>query len=170
LFLAGLLIGGALFAALLLSWIFEVRLAESLTTGLKLCFLALVTFSLVADIARSRRVNMDVVFGACCVYLLIGLIWAALYALLEAAVPGSFDLGSLPGDAGVAPSADSAQARLTYFSFITMTTVGYGDVTPLTAPARSLSMLQGLVGQLYLAIVIARLVGLEISTRMSERG
>jgi hypothetical protein len=161
LFVVGLLMGGGIVAAILLGQFLDISLLESLARGLKLSFLTLVAGALVLDLGRSRKVDLDVVFGACCVYLMIGLIWAAGYALLEAAAPGSFDFGPLTD-----PSADSAQARLVYFSFVTMTTLGYGDVTPLAPTARSLAALQGLVGQLYLAIVIARLVGLEIATRL----
>lgn len=163
LLVAGLLLGGGVVVALLLGRFFDLPAGESFAPALRFCFLALVAVSLILDIARSRRVNMDVVFGACCVYLLIGLIWASLYQVTEAAAPGSFDFGPLAG------GADGAEeGRLAYFSFITMTTVGYGDVTPLAPVARTLAAMQGLVGQLYLAIVIARLVGLEISTRMRD--
>jgi hypothetical protein len=163
LLVAALLLGGGAVVALFLARIFDVSAAESFASALKFCFLALVAVSLILDIARSRRVDMDVVFGACCVYLLIGLIWASLYGLIEAANPGSFDFGPLANGA-----AESVRGRLVYFSFITMTTVGYGDVTPLAPVARTFSAMQGLVGQLYLAIVIARLVGLEISHRMRD--
>jgi hypothetical protein len=165
LFVMGLLLGGGTVLALLLSWYFDTAAAESVTAALTFWFLVLVAASLIMDIARSRQVDMNVVFGACCVYLLLGLIWAALYGLVEAAAPGSFDFGPMADG-----SRELARGRLTYFSFITMTTVGYGDVTPVTPPARTLAAMQGLVGQLYLAIVIARLVGLEISQRMNARG
>jgi hypothetical protein len=163
LLVAGLLLGGGVVVAVLLGWLFDLSLAERFASGLEFCFLTLVAASLLMDIARSRRVDMNVVFGACCVYLLLGLIWAAVYSLLESAAPGSFDLSGRPD------GAESAASGLVYYSFITMTTVGYGDIVPLSPPARALSALQGLVGQLYLAIVIARFVGLEISTRMSDR-
>ena len=163
LLVAALLLGGGAVVALLLARIFDLSAAESYAAALRFCFLALVAVSLILDISRSRRVDMDVVFGACCVYLLIGLIWASLYAVIEAAAPGSFDFGPLAGGA-----AGTEEGRLVYFSFITMTTVGYGDITPVAPVARTFSAMQGLVGQLYLAIVIARLVGLEISNRMRD--
>jgi voltage-gated potassium channel Kch len=59
---------------------------------------------------------------------------------------------------------------MVYFSLVTMTSVGYGDIAPLAAPARSLAALEGLLSQLYLAIIIARLVGLEIAGRMQNSG
>ncbi len=118
-------------------------------------FLLLVLVSVLGDVLRARRVTADTVMGAACVYILMGVAWGYLFDIVEWLEPGSFVLSA---DA----LADSAvrSAQLTYFSFITLTTVGYGDITPLTPAARVFSMVEGLIGQLYIAILIARLVGL----------
>ena len=117
------------------------------------------------DVLRRREVDMDAVLGACCVYLLIGLAWESIYAFVEWQIPNSFALPTgIPGSGG-GTGAMATQADLMYFSLITMTTIGYGDITPTSPPARMLSALQGVVAQLYIAIIIARLVGMELANR-----
>ena len=93
------------------------------------------------------------IMGAICVYFLIGLIWADVFFILETLQPGSFQI----------PPEQVGQATLDYFSYVTLTTLGYGDITPISAPARSLSLLEAMMGQLYLAVLIARLVGIHIA-------
>jgi len=96
--------------------------------------------------------------GAIVVYLLFGGIWAQLYQVVALTIPGAFRLPE-----GLAINDPNALQRLlTYFSFITLTTTGYGDITPVHPVARTLTMLEALVGQLYPAITLARLVSLEI--------
>ena len=80
--------------------------------------------------------------------------------LLESIQPGSFQISEDEG---------SVVSNLSYFSFVTLTTLGYGDVTPSSLPARSLSLLEAVMGLLYVAILIARLVGIHISQSMSKK-
>jgi Ion channel len=92
--------------------------------------------------------------GAIVLYLLIGLVCAVGYAVVHAYTPGAFG-GAVVRDANTLD-------QWVYFSFVTLTTLGYGDVTPVTSAARSLAILEALVGQLYPAIIIARLVSLPL--------
>ena len=96
----------------------------------------------------------NVVYDAVVIYLLIGITWSDVYAVLEHLPPGSFNLAGA--------SAIEVPA-FTYYSFVTLTTLGYGDVTPLTDQARSLAILEAVIGQLYMTVLVARLVGLLIS-------
>ena len=98
----------------------------------------------------------DRVFGAVVLYLLLGVLWAVAYQLVERLVPGAF--------AGNTDKRDGL-AEWAYFSFVTLTTVGYGDITPVALGARSLAILEALVGQLYPAVIIARLVSLQVSSQ-----
>ena len=93
------------------------------------------------------------------VYLLLGLIWMSAYKLLLRAVPGAIHFAS--GE----PSDLRLGHGLGYYSFVTLTTLGYGDITPVHPVARSLASGEALVGQLYPAILIARLVSMQLASR-----
>ncbi len=93
--------------------------------------------------------------GAVAVYLLLGVAWAKVYALVETLRPGAFHLGAATGG--------HLGAKLIYYSFITLTSVGYGDITAVHPFARSLSTMEALVGQLFPVILIARLVAMELA-------
>ncbi|MCB0793952.1 MAG: two pore domain potassium channel family protein [Flavobacteriales bacterium] len=128
-----------------LTGVLLVRVAEILTALLLLYSL----YWLFRTIARSGPVSRDTIIAAVVGYLALGSISRILLFLLEEEHPGSFVLAS---DPGIAPD-------LLYFSFVTLTTLGYGDVVPTTEVARSLAVWIALAGQLYLTIVIALLVG-----------
>ena len=102
------------------------------------------------EVFRSRAVDHDVLAGAACCFILIAFAWSSAYVWLEVSQPGSF---SIPAGADPWP-------ELLYFSFVTLTTLGYGEITPTVDAARSLVLLEAVVGVLYSAIVVARLVGL----------
>jgi hypothetical protein len=91
--------------------------------------------------------------GAVAAYLLVGLTWALAYEWLELVRPGSLQVGASP--------ADGAYPATLYFSFVTLTTVGYGDVTPVSQQARALSNLESLIGVLYPAVLIGRLLSMD---------
>ena len=124
-----------------------------------LLFLGLTAAGLLARVFRPGRITAQRIQGAVAVYLLLGLIWGFAYSLLELERPGSFELSEplRPDNVSI---HDEHMRHLVYFSFVTLTTVGYGDVTPVSAGARTLAMLEALLGQLYLVILIARLVSL----------
>jgi len=103
-------------------------------------------------------VDRNLLFGAMCVYLLMGLIWAILYGLIFQFLPGSFN--GIEGVDGKAP-----MDTLLYFSFITLASLGYGDITPVAPLARTLAYLEVISGQLYIAIMLAGLVGLFLHDR-----
>ena len=117
-------------------------------------FLAYVLAIILSHIFREREVTEDLITGAVCAYLLIGIVWTFVFYFLELANQGSFALGgTFRHDIG----------PFLYYSFVTLASLGYGDIVPLTSPARSLAVLEAVTGQLYLAITIARLVGVHAS-------
>jgi len=132
--------------------------------GMSVAFFGFILVVLLRNIIESEKVTVDLIYGAMSVYLLIGLAWASLYSIVELAVPGAFDFGEL---------AASSESHMThgelrffgYFSFVTLSTLGYGDITPVTPFARSLSALEAIVGQLYIAVLIARIVGMHIAQK-----
>src|SRR5204863_7015600 len=101
--------------------------------------------------------SADSIYGAFCGYLLVGLIFGHLYRCLEALSPGSFH-----GNADfMAHVQDERYTHflLVYFSFVTLTTVGYGDITPASEATRGLAVVEAVIGQFYLAVLIGELIG-----------
>jgi len=117
-------------------------------------FLGFVTLVLLGSILRDNRVTHGTLCHAVSTYILIGLLWAAGYALVDQCDPNAF-AGSLH-----ASSVGVTWNNCVYFSFSTMTTVGFGDIVPVSAHAKSLAIVEMVVGPLYLIILVARLVGL----------
>lgn len=123
------------------------------------CFLTILVISFGKHLARVRRVSTNVVCAALCLYLVIGLLWGALFALLESVVPGSF-AGPLL-DQSSSPSDDAR--HLQYLSFVTLSTLGYGDITPQTRGAASLCQVEAILGQFLTVVLVARLVGVQVA-------
>ena len=117
----------------------------------------------------SDRVTANTIFAALCVYLLLGILWAIVYSLAEAIDPGSFNF-SFEDEPGAMRFGGDESAFALYYSFVTMTTLGYGEIVPGTAPVRMLAALQALTGQMYLAVLVARLVAMHISHSSAGRG
>ena len=114
-----------------------------------------------------NQASGDAIFGAVCGYLLLGVIWALVYSAVETASPGSFTLSSASKTPILAGRLD--RAILSYYSFITLATVGYGDVTPSTPLARTLAWIEAITGQFYLAILVAGLVGVKVTQAIKEQ-
>ena len=130
-------------------------------------FLSLIAFLLVSISYTLRQVvfgtelNTNRLVGAVCVFLLLGVIWALAYSFLELLIPSSFT--------GIEPGAGQGwESDWIYFSFVTLTTLGYGDITPVSATARSLVYMQAIAGQFYIAVLVAGLVGAYISDKQSS--
>ncbi len=117
-------------------------------------FLGYTAVVILTHLFRKKAITADMIMGSVCVYFLIGLMWGFVYSVLENFSPGSFLIEQ---------ATANHLADFIYYSFVTLTTLGYGDIIPLSAPARSLSALEAIMGQLYIAILIARLVGIHIS-------
>jgi hypothetical protein len=109
-------------------------------------------------VLRSSEIGGDVLYGAISVYFLVGGVFCQIYVLIETWHPGSFCIAPAYNIDGVVNWSD-----FIYYSFTTLTTLGYGDVIPVTSQARSFSVLEAIIGVMYLAIIISRLVGMYIS-------
>ena len=128
-------------------------------------FLSIIGLLILWYVMRSARITVNTLCGAISVYLLMGLIGGMLYAGLDHVDYHSFQFANiLKRDASGQPiDWYQRSGLLLYYSFVTQTTVGYGDIAPITASARTLSAIQAVLGQMYLAVLIARLVGLHIA-------
>ena len=124
---------------LAMSWIFSAALY----------FITIVY--LVRYVFQPRIMTPDKLFGAAAAYLLIGVLWAYLYAIIGAFYPKSFMVVGTPGEL--------VYADALYLSITVLTSTGFGDVTPLTRPARGICMVEQITGALFVAILIARLAG-----------
>ncbi len=111
-----------------------------------------------------RRVSSDMICASLCVYLLLGILWALAYSMFHFLDPTSFAFSFAEnGEAEVMRFGGERTFIAIYYSFVTMSTLGYGDIVPISSPARTCAALQAIVGQLYLAVLVARLVGLHVS-------
>lgn len=115
---------------------------------------------IVASLFRQRDVTLNTIMGAVVTYLLVAVGFSMLFQLLELRDPGSFS--GLP--AMVHQDRAELQGWMLYFSLVSITTIGYGDVVPVSELARPIAVMEGVFGQLYLAVMIARLVGLHLSS------
>jgi hypothetical protein len=138
-------------------------------------FLWLVTLVYVAAtilqaVFESQKVGVETLQASLCVYLLLGLIWVFIYALIDLSAPGSFmssDPLRLASRTLDTPRAEFM--RLVVFSYATMVCTGYGDLVPANGFANMCASLEAMTGQVYLAVVIARLVGIQSNQRMDEQ-
>jgi hypothetical protein len=138
-------------------WPIEAHHPVPLLMGLifSSAFFTFVTAQIFRDVFNRQTITKDTLFGAICIYVLLGLAWSFIYLFQETVAPGSFDLGSMSER-----SYPELSAAFLYYSYTTLTTTGYGDILPLTQEARSLAILEQGVGVLYIAIMVARLVSM----------
>ena len=127
----------------------------------EIIFYGFMFISILSYVFREKEVTNNVIYGVIVVYLFIGVMWAFIYSLTESIHPGSFSIADGQINVG--------RSLFVYYSFVTLTTLGYGDITPLTAPANSITILEAITGQLFLAILIARLVGIHVVQSMNEK-
>ncbi len=120
---------------------------------LSIVIYAFIATSILKFVLNRGPVTSQKIYGALCAYLLIGHIWAFIFRLFYTWHPGSLDL-AIQREPGI--------HDFVYYSFVTLTTLGYGDITPIEPVARALSWIEAVIGQFYIAVVVARLVGLHI--------
>lgn len=125
-----------------------------------LLFYIFLISGILKDLFTEKEITSDMIIGAICVYMLLGAMWASLFTVLEIIQPGSFLMPE---------NATTELSHFFYYSFVTLTTLGYGDITPVTSAARSLSILEAIIGQLYIAILVSRLVGVHIAQSQKEK-
>ena len=162
-FIMGLLIALPTFVAQWSLYFSKIPSLELVHRIFGAVFFAYVLIIMISYLFREKNVTVEVITSAISAYFLIGLTWTFIFSFLEVLHPGSFVLSS--------QNQIKDMDQLFYYSFVTLTTIGYGDITALTKPAGSLSVLEAMMGQIYLAVLVARLVGMYIlqSAKMESK-
>ena len=138
-----------------LVWVREVH------SGLSFAYCVLLAGIVLRRVTGRGEVTRHRIEGAVAAYLLLGLAWTFAYLLCNALLPGAFSGAVLSGSDG-----EDAFGRFLYFSFVTLTTVGYGDIAPAVPTTQMLAVSEALIGQLFPAILLARLVSMELHYRL----
>lgn len=133
-------------------WLFYL---DNLTT---IAFLGFVCVQFLKYILTRRRVTNNVIYASMCVYLMAALIWAAIFANIHVFYEGAFHFATL--SEGQHIPNDQLMGVFSYYSFVTLSTVGYGDIVPVHKVAQSWAALEAMMGQFYIAIIVARLVSM----------
>jgi len=123
-------------------------------------FLLIAIFVFAKKIFEEKRITLDTIEGGIAIYFLTGIFWALVYGVCLYFDPRFLSL----------PVGQAVFSDLIYYSFVTMTTLGYGDITPAAPFARNLAILEAAFGQLYIAVFIARLIGLHLSGAKNTKG
>ena len=131
-------------------------------------FLGFTVVVVLHHVFTTDRVTIDTIAAALCVYLLLGVLWALVYSAMELLSPGSFIILSGGGEDESIGFGGKGTVIALYYSFVTMTTLGYGDIVPNSSPARMFAAMEAIMGQVYLAVLVARLVALHISHSMGR--
>lgn len=146
----------------LLRWLWYFKVTDSLaflelSIIFDVIYLLAVSIAILSYILGSRQITIDMLSGAISVYFLLGIMFGYLFSLIELHQPNSFHL----------PEGTDINGRnisvLIYFSFVTLTTLGYGDATPITEIARSVVIIEAILGQMFIAVLVGQLVGMRIS-------
>ena len=156
--------GGVLASIMILTmWLDNFFEHDIFSTASMICGILLtivVTKNTLMFIIKSETITREVVYAAMLLYILIAQLWAMVYMLLYLIEPATFNL----------PGGQGNLLEFEYYSFVTLTTLGFGDITPQTNVAKMFSVLEAVVGQLYLVVVIAWFVGMGIARRSQNSG
>ena len=152
-------------ALLIIMWLqpagIESNLLSVIQVILFVLFFSLIIISLIRFINRSEQANLNVIISSVIIYLLFGIVGGTIAYLFYSVYPGAYTL-----PAGV---NEPRALQFIYFSYVTMSTLGYGDITPARPETQTLSYLLAITGQLYVAIIIAMLVGKYLMHRSVEK-
>lgn len=126
-------------------------------------FSAVIITSIASFLSSCKNITLDLIFGSLIVYCFLGIAWAFLYSLVDCFSPGSF------GNIITEITFQEKMSHFFYFSFVTLSTLGYGDITPVTEFTRSLTIIEAVTGQIYLVVMVAWLVGMKVSQDMEKK-
>lgn len=164
--------GTAAAPAVVLQWYVTVSQTDGVLVAAHVfgvLFLGYTVAVILRYLLTCAHVTANSIYASLCAYLLLGIIWALAYSLIDVMQPGAFTfaLASDPGSWRMQFGGGNSGYAL-YYSFVTLTTLGYGDIAPVIMPARMLATLEAVTGQIYLAVLVARLVALQIAHSNSQ--
>ena len=155
------------FTTFIMQWIsaiFKLELLNDVSKGLNSLFFIVVVVALILQIASAKEVSLTVILDSIAGYLLIGIVYSIFIFFIIRNVPDAYS--NQMGDVAVDGNINASPPL--YFSFVTIASLGYGDIVPLKPISRSLATLIAITGQFYMAIIVAMLIGKFISQRGSE--
>ena len=144
----------------------HVMAVSLLQDALVVVFLGYVVMLIVRSLFNRREADLDTIAASLCAYILIGVLYSSLFSCFIEVDPRSFAANNMEMEQ--MHFGDYRTASALYFSFVTLTTLGYGDITPVAVPARILAVSEAIIGQLFLVVLVARLVGLHIAMEIAE--
>jgi hypothetical protein len=149
------------FLSFIIIWAFheKIRHLELIAFVLLFIYFSFISYFLFMDILNSKEVTLSVVFGAFTGYFIIGALFFFIFALLDVIYPDTVSV-----DMGIRGSAD----RIFYFSFVTLTTIGYGDILPTSVLGQKIAILEALFGQFYIAAIMATIVGKFLNAKSNK--
>ncbi len=155
-----LTIAGALLITAFLGAFIPGAWLKSMGFAIFVIFFLFVAYEVFHQIYKSPKVNVGIIYGLFCGLIILGILGALIFTIIEQTSPGSFsNLSQGPGKVN----------DLVYFSFITLLTIGFGDIIPLSSIAQRLTMLFGIVGHFYTVVVIALVIGKYLANSMVEK-
>ena len=160
-FKLAIILGASVLVGEFAGYFFHQKAVLVITTGLSSLYLLLVTVLILVNVLQQEEISADTVLGGLCVYIMIGVLWTSLYINLVLLTPGSFDFGVH----GNHSQLIGFYGLLFYYSFISLLTIGFGDVIPLSSMAQTLTIIEGLIGRFYLVFYMACLINLYIAHR-----
>ena len=135
-----------------------------------LIFIGYAVVKILGLIFTNKKVTIDTICASICAYVLIALFWALMYSINEIIYPGSFAISGVVTGPGHQLRFYSGQNVMPiYYSIVTLSTLGYGDIIPYTNASRMLAAVEALFGQFYIAVLVARLVGIHIADAANSR-
>jgi len=149
-----------MFLATWVSHFVESPALSLIATVSGILFFAFMVVTILSFVLKQTRVTPNVIYAAIVVYLSIAMMWGLIFILVEILQPGSINLAQ--------SQVKESPFQFFYYSFVTITTLGYGEITPTSDIARSLALLEAVIGQIYLVVLVARLVGIHIAQSMKE--
>lgn len=133
-------------------------LSQLMDQGLNIIFFGYLIILIGRTLFKTEKVTGDIIFGTLCLYLMLAFFWGFSFIVLDILNPNSFDLGGHPHN----------PTTYLYYSFITLSTLGYGDIVPLTPQAQTLAAFETVMGQFFIAVVVARYVGILVAQRLGK--